>query len=107
MDCSCQYHNDMKERLNKLRYVANNIIQEYHNHGYSAKIFGSVARGVIHDQSDIDIVIMDHVSPEQYKECLSIIAMHDDMPCDLIIFDEIQSEYLKNNILAHGVDYFE
>lgn len=91
-------------RRKKLRGIAKRCTAIFKNKYHVKRIFliGSLVKGVVHDQSDIDIVV-EGIRPRQYMKALT--ELWDIMPAgvelNLIPFEHA-FESLKKKVLTEG-----
>lgn len=88
------------EIYNKIKNVINNFPQ------YKFKIYGSRARGVYKENSDIDISVFENTLEIDKFNILNEMDLID-MPymIDIIFIDNNTKKELLNSILKEGVDF--
>jgi predicted nucleotidyltransferase len=91
--------------LNELRLYRDDILQLAEQHGaYNVRVFGSVARGETHSESDIDFLVAFHPGTSIFDEVGLWQDLQELLGCEVdLSSDDTLKDYVRPHVLKDAI----
>lgn len=82
------------DRLSLCRESGSRIVRAMHDAGVHSVIFGSTARGDVHTESDIDVLVVEHGNVSR-AQVLRLAESVTAVPVDVVFAEDVRPEVLQ------------